>query len=115
MLFAQSKPSAINRAAQDQLLACVHLSDVSHLPGRVSVRGNVFVQQLSSSRVLEVGSNVIIEPSAADLARRFSALTDAGTPACLKTYLNAAQAVLAELRRRSGTTQVFGPLQPGMN
>lgn len=32
-----------------------------------------------------------------------------------KTYLNAAQAVLAELRRRSGTTQVFGPLQPGMN
>ncbi len=32
-----------------------------------------------------------------------------------KTYLNAAQALLAELRRRSGTTQVFGPLQPGMN
>ncbi len=32
-----------------------------------------------------------------------------------KTYLNAAQALLGELRRRSGTTQVFGPLQPGMN
>ena len=32
-----------------------------------------------------------------------------------KTYLNAAQALLAELRRRSGVTNVFGPLQPGMN
>jgi hypothetical protein len=29
-----------------------------------------------------------------------------------KTYLNAAQALLGELRRRSGITQVFGPLQP---
>jgi hypothetical protein len=29
-----------------------------------------------------------------------------------KTYLNAAQALLSELRRRSGITQVFGPLQP---
>ena len=29
-----------------------------------------------------------------------------------KTYLNAAQAVLSELKRRSGTTQVFGPLEP---
>ena len=29
-----------------------------------------------------------------------------------KTYLNAAQALLGELRRRSGVTQVFGPLQP---
>ncbi len=29
-----------------------------------------------------------------------------------KTYLNAAQAVLSELKRRSGITQVFGPLQP---
>jgi len=29
-----------------------------------------------------------------------------------KTYLNAAQALLAELRKRSGVTQVFGPLQP---
>ncbi|MGA9039489.1 MAG: hypothetical protein WB421_03045 [Terriglobales bacterium] len=29
-----------------------------------------------------------------------------------KTYLNAAQALLCELRRRSGITQVFGPLQP---
>ncbi|HZR55669.1 MAG TPA: hypothetical protein VFA74_02260 [Terriglobales bacterium] len=29
-----------------------------------------------------------------------------------KTYLNAASALLAELRKRSGITQVFGPLQP---
>jgi hypothetical protein len=29
-----------------------------------------------------------------------------------KTYLNAAQAVLSELKKRSGITQVFGPLQP---
>jgi hypothetical protein len=29
-----------------------------------------------------------------------------------KTYLNAASAILAELRRRSGLTQIFGPLQP---
>jgi hypothetical protein len=29
-----------------------------------------------------------------------------------KTYVNAASAILAELRRRSGVTQVFGPLQP---
>jgi hypothetical protein len=29
-----------------------------------------------------------------------------------KTYLNAASAILAELRRRSGVTQIFGPLQP---
>jgi hypothetical protein len=29
-----------------------------------------------------------------------------------KTYLNAAQAVLTELKKRSGITQVFGPLQP---
>ncbi|MBV9572551.1 MAG: hypothetical protein JOY93_00745 [Acidobacteriales bacterium] len=33
--------------------------------------------------------------------------TDSG-----KTYLNAAQALLSELRKRSGSPQVFGPLQP---
>ena len=32
-----------------------------------------------------------------------------------KTYQNAAQALLAELRRRSGTPHVFGPLQPPVN
>jgi hypothetical protein len=32
-----------------------------------------------------------------------------------KTYQNAAQALLTELRRRSGIPQVFGPLQPPMN
>ncbi|HEV2697713.1 MAG TPA: hypothetical protein VGU90_06950 [Terriglobales bacterium] len=32
-----------------------------------------------------------------------------------KTYQNAAQALLTELRRRSGVPQVFGPLQPPMN
>jgi hypothetical protein len=32
-----------------------------------------------------------------------------------KTYQNAAQALLGELRRRSGIPQVFGPLQTPMN
>ena len=32
-----------------------------------------------------------------------------------KTYLNAAQAILTELKRRSGVAQVFGPLQPPPN
>jgi len=32
-----------------------------------------------------------------------------------KTYQNAAQALLVELRRRSAITQVFGPLHPPMN
>jgi hypothetical protein len=32
-----------------------------------------------------------------------------------KTYQNAAQALLTELRRRSGVPQVFGPLQTPMN
>jgi hypothetical protein len=32
-----------------------------------------------------------------------------------KTYLNAAQALLTELKRRSGVSQVFGPLQPQAN
>jgi hypothetical protein len=32
-----------------------------------------------------------------------------------KTYLNAAQAILNELKRRSGVAQVFGPLQPPPN
>ena len=32
-----------------------------------------------------------------------------------KTYTNAAQALLSELRRRSGIPQVFGPLQPPVN
>jgi hypothetical protein len=32
-----------------------------------------------------------------------------------KTYNNAAQALLAELKRRSGVVQVFGPLQPQTN
>ncbi|HEX6804090.1 MAG TPA: hypothetical protein VF133_10465 [Terriglobales bacterium] len=32
-----------------------------------------------------------------------------------KTYQNAAQALLTELRRRSGIPQVFGPLQPPVN
>jgi hypothetical protein len=32
-----------------------------------------------------------------------------------KTYQNAAQALLTELRRRSGVPQVFGPLQPPVN
>ncbi len=32
-----------------------------------------------------------------------------------KTYQNAAQALLLELRRRSAITQVFGQLQPPLN
>lgn len=32
-----------------------------------------------------------------------------------KTYQNAAQALLSELRRRSGVTHIFGPLQPPVN
>jgi hypothetical protein len=32
-----------------------------------------------------------------------------------KTYTNAAQALLTELKRRSGTQQVFGSLQPQAN
>jgi hypothetical protein len=32
-----------------------------------------------------------------------------------KTYLNAAQALLSELRHRSGIPQVFGPLQGPVN
>jgi hypothetical protein len=32
-----------------------------------------------------------------------------------KTYLNAAQSLLTELKRRSGVVQVFGPLQPQAN
>src|SRR5216683_1554326 len=32
-----------------------------------------------------------------------------------KTYLNAAQALLTELKRRSGVSQVFGPLHPQAN
>jgi hypothetical protein len=32
-----------------------------------------------------------------------------------KTYLNAAQAILTELKRRSGVANVFGPLQPPPN
>jgi len=32
-----------------------------------------------------------------------------------KTYQNAAQALLTEVRRRSGVPQVFGPLQPPVN
>jgi len=32
-----------------------------------------------------------------------------------KTYQNAAQALLIELRRRSAITQVFGQLQPPIN
>ncbi|MBV9183864.1 MAG: hypothetical protein JO356_21375 [Acidobacteria bacterium] len=32
-----------------------------------------------------------------------------------KTYQNAAQALLTELRRRSGVTNIFGPLQPPVN
>jgi hypothetical protein len=32
-----------------------------------------------------------------------------------KTYLNAAQALLTELKRRSGVANVFGPLQPPPN
>ena len=38
---------------------------------------------------------------------------DASDPT--KTYANAAQALLSELRRRSGIPQVFGPLQPPVN
>jgi len=32
-----------------------------------------------------------------------------------KTYANAAQALLSELRHRSGIPQVLGPLQPPVN
>ena len=39
--------------------------------------------------------------------------TDPSDPG--KTYQNAAQALLTELRRRSGIPQVFGPLQPPVN
>ena len=110
----QPKARTKASAAQDQLLACVHLSPVTRRPGRVSVRGKVFEQPLSPSRILEVTSDVIIEPTTADLARRFSALTNASGATCLEHYLRASFAAEPSLSKLAptGLTMRSIPMDP---
>jgi hypothetical protein len=76
-----------DRSTEHDLLSCLGVPDARGRPGRVEVRGRLFQQSLSSARIREVVSAVVIEPSAADLERPFRVLMSNRAPPCIETYL----------------------------
>lgn len=87
-------------AALHEEAKCLGIAaDARHRPGRVEVRGDNFVQELNSAHLLEAGSAVVIEPSSAGLAARFSALTNAHGISCVKSALETGFATNGKLKQ----------------
>jgi hypothetical protein len=90
---------------------CIHLENHSASPEPASICQGCYDRLQERVDVLEAAMHMDIKEASQII---YDAVwSDPSDPS--KTYQNAAQALLGELRRRSGTTQVFGPLQPGMN
>ena len=90
---------------------CTHVENHTSAPEPASICQGCYDRLQERTDVLEAAMHMDIKEASQII---YDAVwSDPSDPS--KTYQNAAQALLAELRRRSGTTNVFGPLQPGMN
>jgi len=90
---------------------CIHVENHTSAPEPASICQGCYDRLQERTDVLEAAMHMELKEAAQII---YDAVwSDPSDPS--KTYHNAAQALLAELRRRSGVTNVFGPLQPGMN
>ena len=90
---------------------CVHVENHGETPAPATICQECYENLQERVDVLEAAMHMDITEAAQVIYDAVWA--DPSDPS--KTYQNAAQAMLTELRRRSGIPQVFGPLQPPMN
>ena len=90
---------------------CVHIENHADSPAPASICQDCYEQLQDRVDVLEAAMHMDITEAAQVIYDAVWA--DPSDPS--KTYQNAAQAILTELRRRSGIQQVFGQLQPPVN
>lgn len=90
---------------------CVHVENHGETPVPATICQECYENLQERADVLEAAMHMDITEAAQVIYDAVWA--DPSDPS--KTYQNAAQALLTELRRRSGIPQVFGPLQPPMN
>lgn len=90
---------------------CTHVENHTSAPEPASICQECYDRLQERVDVLEAALHIELKEAAQIIYDAVWA--DPADPS--KTYQNAAQALLAELRRRSGTPNVFGPLQTGMN
>ena len=90
---------------------CNHIENHMSAPEPATVCQGCYDRLQERADVLEAAMHMDIKEAAQIV---YDAVwSDPSDPS--KTYQNAAQALLTELRRRSGIPQVFGPLQPPVN
>jgi hypothetical protein len=100
----ETKPSTSrpSEAERRQEAKCLGISDdvmAKRDADRAEALGDIFVTTLNPTHVLEAGSAVVREPSAAGLSRRFSQLTGPHGISCLKTALQVHFAADSRLRK----------------
>jgi hypothetical protein len=90
---------------------CSHIENHMSAPEPATICQGCYDRLQERADVLEAAMHMDIKEAAQIV---YDAVwSDPSDPS--KTYQNAAQALLTELRRRSGIPQVFGPLQPPVN
>jgi hypothetical protein len=90
---------------------CSHIENHMSAPEPATICQGCYDRLQERADVLEAAMHMDIKEAAQIV---YDAVwSDPSDPS--KTYQNAAQSLLTELRRRSGIPQVFGPLQPPVN
>lgn len=110
-LNSQVKASPLPPDSPAPAMHCVHIENHGDAPAPASICQECYEQLQERVDVLEAAMHMDITEAAQVIYDAVWA--DPSDPS--KTYQNAAQAILAELRRRSGIMQAFGTLQPPMN
>ncbi len=109
-VFAEG-PIGLKQTGYGLAQHCIHVENHTSAPEPANICQSCYDRLQERVDVLEAAMHMDLK-EASQLV--YDAVwADPSDPS--KTYNNAAQALLAELRRRSGVTNVFGPLQPGMN
>lgn len=90
---------------------CSHIENHANSPESATICQGCYDRLQERVDVLEAAMHMDVKEAAQIVYDAVWA--DPSDPS--KTYQNAAQALLTELRRRSGVPQVFGPLQPPVN
>lgn len=110
-LNSQVKASPLPPDSPTPAMHCVHIENHTDAPAPASICQECYELLQERADVLEAAMHMDITEAAQVIYDAVWA--DPSDPS--KTYQNAAQAILTELRRRSGIPQVFGPLQPPVN
>jgi len=90
---------------------CSHVENHASAPEAATICQDCYDRLQERADVLEAAMHIDLKEAAQIIYDAVWA--DPSDPS--KTYTNAAQALMSELRRRSGIPQVFGPLQPPVN